>query len=453
MFSVVAQYPFLLAVNVLFAILVFIIYRGRLDNSANYWAASALCLAVAFFFFSIRKLVPDSVGYSLPNFFAPYSLFLQAFSIQSLAYGNRRQRIWPELLCVLFACLLALLTYLDLVKFIAPLAGGFLTIVNIWVYRLVIEANKLLKNLYVKFLAYLFLCTGLIWFSRIFLSQLFDFNFLDDQRLANWLTVFALSILILFRHIAYLTIRLSLTYQSLLEFTEKSLNETISVESEKAEKAQKKAVQYETQLLSSLGALALARDNETGNHIVRTQHYVRALAERLRLEGHYKDKLSDDAIDALFRAAPLHDIGKIGIPDRILKKEGDLTDDEWTTMKTHALIGESVLGAVNIERDEDSDVVAKAILIAGGHHEKWDGTGYPRGLSGQAIPLEARIMSLADIYDALVSARVYKQAWTHEEAVLEITSKRGTQFDPKVVDAFIAVQEIFRDIANNYRDT
>lgn len=221
----------------------------------------------------------------------------------------------------------------------------------------------------------------------------------------------------------------------------------------KLELAQRKAEQSEFQLLTSLNALSKARDNETGNHIIRTQNYVKVLALRLRDEGHYVESLSDQSIDLLFKAAPLHDIGKIGIPDHILLKNGSFTDEEWEIMKTHSMIGESVLCASNINMDANNDVMAKAIKIAGGHHEKWDGTGYPRGLTGEAIPLEARIMSLADMYDALVNKRVYKKAWTHEQAAQEILSKRGTQFDPLVVDAFIAEQDVFRDIAQKYEDS
>ncbi|MFZ4709472.1 MAG: HD-GYP domain-containing protein, partial [Zwartia sp.] len=178
----------------------------------------------------------------------------------------------------------------------------------------------------------------------------------------------------------------------------------------------------------------------------------RALAQRLQTLGHYADSLSEESIDVLVRAAPLHDLGKIGIPDAILLKNGPLSSDEWTVMKTHALIGESVLDVLELERDGASDVIAKAIRIAGGHHEKWDGTGYPRGLAGDAIPLEARIMSLADMYDALLSERPYKKAWSHDEAVVEIISKRNIQFDPLIVDAFVYEQEAFNAIAQKYRD-
>ena len=220
----------------------------------------------------------------------------------------------------------------------------------------------------------------------------------------------------------------------------------------KEELAHKKAEKAELQLLTSLNALAKARDNETGNHIIRTQKYVKVLALRLRSEGHYKEALSDQFIDLLFKGAPLHDVGKIGIPDHILLKKSGLTEQEWEIMKTHTLIGESVLNATDVD-DSDHGVIATAINIAGGHHEKWDGTGYPRGLAGEAIPLAARIMALADMYDALVNERVYKKAWTHEQAAQEIISKRRTHLDPLIVDAFISEQDAFKEISQKYQDS
>ncbi len=220
----------------------------------------------------------------------------------------------------------------------------------------------------------------------------------------------------------------------------------------KLELANKKVEQSESQFLTSLNALSKARDNETGNHIIRTQLYVKILALRLRSNGLHVEILTDEFIDFLYKASPLHDIGKVGIPDSILLKNGPLTDEEWVVMKTHTLIGESVLDAAHITSDGDSDVITKAIKLAGGHHEKWHGNGYPRGLAGQAIPLEARIMSIADNYDALVSNRPYKKAWSHEQAVQEIISKRATHFDPLIVDAFIAEQDVFRGIARTYQD-
>jgi response regulator RpfG family c-di-GMP phosphodiesterase len=231
-----------------------------------------------------------------------------------------------------------------------------------------------------------------------------------------------------------LVVRLSVLYQ-----------EKLNIAAIKQEKTEEK-------MLSSLNALSMARDNETGNHIIRTQHYVKLLALRLRAMGLYQGELSDPEIELLFRAAPLHDIGKVGIPDAILLKPGRLDKEEWSVMKTHTIIGESVLSSAEVEIQSDEDVIAIAIQIAGGHHEKWDGSGYPRNLRGNEIPLSARIMALADMYDALVSERIYKKEWTHEEAANEITSKRGAHFDPVVVDAFIAEIDSFKEIAQKYRD-
>lgn len=215
--------------------------------------------------------------------------------------------------------------------------------------------------------------------------------------------------------------------------------------------ANQKSDYLEEQMLSTLNAIALARDNETGQHILRTQRYVKTLALRLRAMGHYLDELSDADIDTMFKAAPLHDIGKVGIPDNILLKPGRLTDEEWAVMKTHALIGENTLAATKHDK-EHSRLLTVAQHIAGGHHEYWNGEGYPRGLRGQQIPLEARIMALADVYDALVSERVYKTNWTHESAVQFILDKKEIQFDPLVVEAFLFETEAFNQIAQAFKD-
>ena len=221
-------------------------------------------------------------------------------------------------------------------------------------------------------------------------------------------------------------------------------------------KEEKKSMNNELKMLSSLNALALARDNETGAHIIRTQAYAQRLAWRLRQQGFYIDQLSDRAIERIHSAAPLHDIGKVGIPDYILYKDGPLTKEEWGIMKTHALIGETVLESARAQfKDEDAeeeDVIDVAIQVAGGHHEQWDGSGYPRGLAGEAIPLPARIMSVVDMYDALISERVYKKEWTHEQAVNEVVSKKGTHFDPIVIEAFVLEQDHFAEIARRHKD-
>ncbi len=209
----------------------------------------------------------------------------------------------------------------------------------------------------------------------------------------------------------------------------------------------------EDQMLTALNAMAMARDNETGNHILRTQHFVRILAEHLSQTPRYRGQIGSQLINVMVKAAPLHDLGKVGIPDGILKKEGKLDADEWEIMKTHTNIGEAILSsAIGSHFFIHDDVLMVARQIAFGHHEKWDGTGYPQGLSGDQIPLPARIMALADVYDALISERVYKKRWTHEEALLEIQSKKGTHFDPDIVDALICQADRFTIIADQYRD-
>ncbi|QWE03787.1 HD-GYP domain-containing protein [Polynucleobacter sp. JS-JIR-II-50] len=206
-------------------------------------------------------------------------------------------------------------------------------------------------------------------------------------------------------------------------------------------------------MLNSLNALSMVRDNETGNHILRTKNYVRALAERLRSIGAYTDELTLKSIENIVKAAPLHDIGKVGIPDTILHKPGSLTEDEWVVMKTHANLGKDVLSAAKLKDAKNTHVLDAAINIAGGHHENWDGTGYPLGLKGEEIPLAARLMSLADTYDALVNERVYKKQWSHQEACLEITRLKGIRFDPQIVEAFILEKDNFLKISKLYGDS
>jgi putative two-component system response regulator len=201
-----------------------------------------------------------------------------------------------------------------------------------------------------------------------------------------------------------------------------------------------------------MASLAETRDNETGNHIRRTQNYVKALALKLQNHPRFASELGDATIEALYKSAPLHDIGKVGIPDRILLKPGKLDADEFEIMKTHTTLGyEAILHA---ERDIafESDFLRYAKEIAYGHQEKWDGSGYPRGLQGEAIPLSARLMALADVYDALISRRVYKKAFTHEQAIGIIMEGRGKHFDPDIVDGFLCITDEFRSIASQHAD-
>ena len=213
------------------------------------------------------------------------------------------------------------------------------------------------------------------------------------------------------------------------------------------ESAEKKVENREHQMLSTLNALAAASDNDTGAHIVRTQHYVKILATRLKSMGHFTAELSDRNIKLLESVAPLHDIGKVGIPHNILKKAGPLTDEEKTIMYSHATIGENILSKALSESNDDDDLFSIAIKVSGSHHERWDGLGYPRGLMANNIPIEGRIMAVADVFDALVSERPYKKGWEFEKAFDKIVSDAGSVFDPIVVEAFITEKSQFKDIA------
>jgi len=179
----------------------------------------------------------------------------------------------------------------------------------------------------------------------------------------------------------------------------------------------------------SMGALAEARDNETGNHLKRTQYYIKVLAENLALTPDHADKLTAKIIDMLVRAAPLHDIGKIGVPDTVLKKSGKLTPEEMSEMQNHTQYGRAAL--VKAERDIGATpYLEMAKQIAYCHHEKWDGSGYPEGLSGVNIPLPARLMAIADVYDALISKRYYEDAYNHKAAIEFIQQQQDSYFDP-----------------------
>lgn len=198
-------------------------------------------------------------------------------------------------------------------------------------------------------------------------------------------------------------------------------------------------------IILGMASLAEARDNETGAHIIRTQEYVKVLALVLQKNEKYKDFLTDENIDILYKSAPLHDIGKVGIPDNILLKPGKLTFEEFNVMKKHSQIGAEAIRSTKGELIDDT-FLNFAEEIANYHHEKYDGSGYPNGLVGEEIPLSARLMAVADVYDALISKRVYKEGFTHEKAKEIIVEGKGTHFDPDVVDAFIQVEEKFVEI-------
>ncbi|HET9113963.1 MAG TPA: CHASE2 domain-containing protein [Burkholderiales bacterium] len=213
----------------------------------------------------------------------------------------------------------------------------------------------------------------------------------------------------------------------------------------------KKLANAQQVTMQSMAAVAETRDPETGAHIKRTQHYVKSIAERLKDTGYYADILSQGFIDLLFVSAPLHDIGKVGVPDNILLKPSRLTEEEFVLMKKHTEYGKAIINST-AQKIEGDNFLAIACEIAYSHHEKWDGSGYPLGLAGLNIPLSARIMAVADVYDALISRRCYKSAFPHQEAIAIMQSYRGKIFDPIIFDAFCSIEEQIIGIAMKYRD-
>jgi putative two-component system response regulator len=205
--------------------------------------------------------------------------------------------------------------------------------------------------------------------------------------------------------------------------------------------------------IHAMASLAETRDNETGNHIRRTQSYVVALARALKAHPRFSDVLTDANIELLYKSAPLHDIGKIGVPDRILLKPGKLDPDEWDIMRLHTVYGRDAIREVERYLGRSDSFLVFAREIAYSHQEKWDGSGYPEGLAGDEIPVSARLMAVADVYDALITRRVYKPAFSHEEAMDIMRKGRGSHFDPDVLDAFTSIEEEFRAIAGRFQDS
>ena len=247
-------------------------------------------------------------------------------------------------------------------------------------------------------------------------------------------------------HVAYLAVAVSsiLCYVYYNDLIQEDTNAELRNQQDKMSKMQ-------VEIIAGLANLIEKRDTETGEHITRTTAYVKTLAEDARAEGVYKNVLTDHYIALLCALAPMHDVGKILISDRILKKPGRLTMDEYLEIKKHAEFGGQVVRQV-LSNITDEEYINFASDIATYHHEKWDGSGYPKGLCTDEIPLCARIMAIADVFDALVSKRCYKEAYPMEEAFDIIADESGTHFDPKLVQVFLKHKEKYEDIKNRFDD-
>ena len=242
------------------------------------------------------------------------------------------------------------------------------------------------------------------------------------------------------------------THLSLKEAKDALLRQNEVLE-EKVQERSRQLEELQDVTMVAMGSLAETRDPETGNHIRRTQRYVRILANHLKSHPRFAAFLTPENITMMYKSAPLHDIGKVGVPDSILLKPGKLTEAEFEEMKRHAIRGRDAIAAAESRLNTANNFLVFAKEIAYAHHEKWDGSGYPQGLAGEDIPICARLMAIADVYDALVSRRVYKEPMPHSKAVQIIAESSGTHFDPDMVDGFLEIAPKFQAIAGEYADT
>jgi putative two-component system response regulator len=217
-------------------------------------------------------------------------------------------------------------------------------------------------------------------------------------------------------------------------------------------KRQRENVVVQDVTIRALARLAETRDNETGNHILRTQRYVETLARRVQQHPRFAGELDEYSLSLMAKSAPLHDIGKVGIPDHVLLKPGKLDPDEWVVMKTHAALGADAIARAEADAPQELKFLSFAKQVARHHHERWDGRGYPDGLAGDAIPLAARLMAVADVFDAMISRRVYKAPIPMPEVRAAMAEQRGRHFDPDLLDAFLGDYEVFCDIARALPD-
>ena len=214
------------------------------------------------------------------------------------------------------------------------------------------------------------------------------------------------------------------------------------------EEKTKTVMELQDTILSTMADLVESRDSTTGNHIERTQSYLRILINALKESDIHKEEIASWDIDLLLQSAQLHDIGKISIDDNILRKPDKLTPEEFEKIKEHTVVGQKIIEGIE-SKTSNQAFLEQAKTLAFSHHEKWDGSGYPCALKGESIPLQGRLMAIADVYDALISDRPYKKAMTHKQAVKIIKDESGTHFDPALVELFLSVEDDFNRVSKN----
>ncbi|SMC30803.1 HD-GYP domain-containing protein [Polynucleobacter kasalickyi] len=423
------------------------------NKSLQFIVYSCFSHATLYFLLVSRPSIPDLIGLTLPNFLSVYTLYFFYKALNNDLLDNQDKSTFNFYIFVFaigYATSIYLISQTPYQAFTPLIVGLYQGAGNLIIARALLRLKKKTQSFFIQNMYLISVMITMLWITRAILSFFFEIRLAVDQTLINSLFFLVILLLVFVRVICFIGLHLdnSIQYQFRLE----KYNGTLLQLVEEVKKVEGFAKGIEDGMLNVLNQLSKERDNETGNHIIRTQHFVRLIANRLDELGKFEIKQSEDWLNILFKAAPLHDIGKVGIPDNILLKNGRLSPVEWEVMKSHALIGERILSSMDADGQISSQIIKTAIEIAGSHHENWDGTGYPRGLSGKDIPQSARIMALADVYDALLSTRPYKKPWSYKETVNYIISLKGTKFDPDVVDAFIDLKAEFRLIRKQFKE-
>ncbi|NQZ93569.1 MAG: HD domain-containing protein [Moritella sp.] len=467
------------ALHYFFAAVIFSIYGGRVCpfiESISLWQTSTYSfIAFTAMFFVRTKLIQDRIGFK--NVVLELGIFIAGALALSAWYNGYYDFPIESSFKVLFGigCLGALISldlalqaqvkhyphteYLQLPKQVTHMRHSIASQLAVLVVFIVVMLTTILAMIMVKDVRWLTDNIGKIEEQAAIVSIIKEFVFVAVVLIVytctimyHWLQLLRLLLdnqqqVLIAAANGDLTARVPVSHQGELGIIAYYTNDMLN----KLAQSKDEVIQTRDVAIVGLSALAEARDNETGGHILRTQEYVRALAIQLQSHVKYRDYLTNETVELLYKSAPLHDIGKVGIPDAILLKPGKLTDDEFTIMKTHAMIGADSLAVAEKQMGTNS-FLAIAREIALSHHEKWDGSGYPYQLSGDNIPLSGRLMALADVYDALISKRVYKPAFSHDKAKEIILTGNGSHFDPAVVEAFLKCEQMFVSIALTYND-
>ena len=424
--------------------------RKNKNESLKFLAYASFLHTALYSTFLLRPVIPEWIGITLPNFISVAQLYFlfKAINNQSLKKFHTKGLIF--VCAVLYAVATSIIYDSSFKEFTPILVGVFLGAGNLFIAKELRRVQRDSPSFFIKVPLILSILIAILWFTRGILSPRYEIVFAQDQNILN-ISFFSIVLMLIFiRKVSWIGFYLdnSIHYQKRLE----KYNGDLLALVEEIKEVEGVAQSLENGMLNVLNQLAKERDNETGNHVLRTQLFVRLIASHLDDIGKSEVNYTKENLNILFKAAPLHDIGKVGIPDAILLKPGKLKPAEWEIMKTHASIGERILSSMNVDGEINSKIIKVAIEIAGSHHENWDGTGYPRGLSGKDIPQSARIMALADVYDALLSSRPYKKAWTYKATSEHINSLRGTKFDPDIVDAFNYLEAQFRLIRRQFKE-